>query len=167
MGIGHAHEIEHALYGAVLAARAVQHVGRGKRERRRHLGLYLLPIGVITACGVVLALQEWGGTHPAARWLLGLAALLVASELGIVLTNWIATLVVQPHPLPRLDFRTGIPPEAATLVVVPTLAGTTDAIDAPVWGMIFDKFTPDRWDVIGALVALAGVSIIMFAPRAA
>lgn len=35
------------------------------------------------------------------------------------------------------------------------------------WGMIFDKFTPDRWDIIGALVALAGVSIIMFAPRAA
>lgn len=36
-----------------------------------------------------------------------------------------------------------------------------------IWGMIFDKFSPDRWDVIGALVALAGVSIIMFAPRAA
>ena len=36
-----------------------------------------------------------------------------------------------------------------------------------VWGMVFDKFTPDRWDIIGALVALAGVSIIMFAPRAA
>ncbi len=36
-----------------------------------------------------------------------------------------------------------------------------------IWGMIFDKFTPDRWDVIGALIALAGVSIIMFAPRAA
>lgn len=36
-----------------------------------------------------------------------------------------------------------------------------------VWGMIFDKFTPDRWDIIGALIALAGVSIIMFAPRAA
>ncbi|AIY03340.1 hypothetical protein ART_3741 [Arthrobacter sp. PAMC 25486] len=36
-----------------------------------------------------------------------------------------------------------------------------------VWGMIFDKFSPDRWDVIGALIALAGVSVIMFAPRAA
>ena len=36
-----------------------------------------------------------------------------------------------------------------------------------VWGMVFDKFTPDRWDIIGALVALAGVSVIMFAPRAA
>ncbi|MDD0856945.1 YnfA family protein [Arthrobacter alpinus] len=34
-----------------------------------------------------------------------------------------------------------------------------------VWGMIVDKFTPDHWDIIGALVALAGVSIIMFAPR--
>lgn len=36
-----------------------------------------------------------------------------------------------------------------------------------VWGMVFDKFSPDRWDIIGALVALAGVSIIMFAPRGA
>ena len=36
-----------------------------------------------------------------------------------------------------------------------------------VWGMIFDRFSPDRWDIIGALVALAGVSIIMFAPRGA
>lgn len=36
-----------------------------------------------------------------------------------------------------------------------------------VWGMVFDKFSPDRWDVIGALMALLGVSVIMFAPRAA
>lgn len=35
------------------------------------------------------------------------------------------------------------------------------------WGMIFDKFSPDRWDVLGALVALVGVSIIMFVPRTA
>lgn len=36
-----------------------------------------------------------------------------------------------------------------------------------VWGMVFDKFSPDRWDVVGALIALLGVSVIMFAPRAA
>lgn len=35
------------------------------------------------------------------------------------------------------------------------------------WGMIFDKFSPDRWDVTGALICLLGVSIIMFAPRPA
>ena len=38
---------------------------------------------------------------------------------------------------------------------------------ALIWGMIFDKFSPDRWDVIGALIAMLGVSVIMFAPRAA
>ncbi|WP_405139781.1 YnfA family protein [Sphaerisporangium sp. NBC_01403] len=33
------------------------------------------------------------------------------------------------------------------------------------WGMIVDGFRPDRWDVIGALVCLAGVALIMYAPR--
>lgn len=35
------------------------------------------------------------------------------------------------------------------------------------WGVVVDKFRPDRWDVIGALVCLVGVAIIMYAPRAA
>jgi small multidrug resistance family-3 protein len=34
------------------------------------------------------------------------------------------------------------------------------------WGMIADGFRPDRYDVTGALVCLAGVAVIMFAPRA-
>lgn len=34
-----------------------------------------------------------------------------------------------------------------------------------VWGMVVDKFRPDRYDVIGAAVCLAGVAIIMYAPR--
>jgi small multidrug resistance family-3 protein len=33
------------------------------------------------------------------------------------------------------------------------------------WGAILDGFRPDRYDVIGALVCLAGVGIIMYAPR--
>lgn len=33
------------------------------------------------------------------------------------------------------------------------------------WGMALDGFRPDRWDVIGALVCLAGVAVIMYAPR--
>ncbi|MDX3108115.1 YnfA family protein [Nonomuraea angiospora] len=33
------------------------------------------------------------------------------------------------------------------------------------WGMVVDGFRPDRWDVIGALVCLAGVLVIMYAPR--
>jgi small multidrug resistance family-3 protein len=34
-----------------------------------------------------------------------------------------------------------------------------------VWGMAFDGFRPDRWDVIGAVVCLAGMAVIMYAPR--
>lgn len=33
------------------------------------------------------------------------------------------------------------------------------------WGMAFDGFRPDRADVLGALICLAGVGVIMYAPR--
>ena len=33
------------------------------------------------------------------------------------------------------------------------------------WGMVVDKFRPDRWDIIGAIVCLIGVAVIMYAPR--
>ncbi|MFF5263108.1 YnfA family protein [Actinomadura viridis] len=33
------------------------------------------------------------------------------------------------------------------------------------WGMALDGYRPDRYDVIGALVCLAGVAVIMYAPR--
>lgn len=33
------------------------------------------------------------------------------------------------------------------------------------WGMVADDFKPDRWDVTGALICLAGVAVIMYAPR--
>ena len=35
------------------------------------------------------------------------------------------------------------------------------------WGMVVDGFRPDRYDVTGALVCLAGVAMIMYAPRPA
>ena len=35
------------------------------------------------------------------------------------------------------------------------------------WGMVVDKFRPDRWDIIGAVICLLGVAVIMYAPRAA
>jgi small multidrug resistance family-3 protein len=33
------------------------------------------------------------------------------------------------------------------------------------WGMAFDGFRPDRFDLIGAGICLAGVAVIMYAPR--
>ncbi|MFN4247912.1 MAG: YnfA family protein [Flavipsychrobacter sp.] len=33
------------------------------------------------------------------------------------------------------------------------------------WAMKFDKYSPDKYDIIGALIALLGVCIIYYAPR--
>lgn len=33
------------------------------------------------------------------------------------------------------------------------------------WGWQVDKILPDRFDIMGGIVALAGVAIIMYAPR--
>lgn len=33
------------------------------------------------------------------------------------------------------------------------------------WGVIIDKFQPDRWDYLGAAICLIGVAVMMYAPR--
>lgn len=33
------------------------------------------------------------------------------------------------------------------------------------WGMLVDKFRPDRYDLTGAALCLLGVAVIMYAPR--
>ena len=33
------------------------------------------------------------------------------------------------------------------------------------WGMVFDGFRPDQYDISGAIVCLVGVAVIMYAPR--
>jgi len=35
------------------------------------------------------------------------------------------------------------------------------------WAMVFDGFRPDRYDLAGAALCLAGVAVIMYAPRGA
>jgi small multidrug resistance family-3 protein len=35
------------------------------------------------------------------------------------------------------------------------------------WGVLVDGFRPDRYDLIGAALCLAGVGVIMYAPRGA
>lgn len=34
-----------------------------------------------------------------------------------------------------------------------------------VWARLVDDYEPDRWVIIGALICLAGVAVIMYAPR--
>jgi len=55
--------------------------------------------------------------------------LLCASQLAVALVNWLATLLVKPRLLPRLDFSEGIPPEHRTMVVVPTMLTSLAGVD--------------------------------------
>lgn len=34
-----------------------------------------------------------------------------------------------------------------------------------VWGVVADGYRPDRYDILGALICLAGMAVLMYAPR--
>ncbi|HST86129.1 MAG TPA: YnfA family protein [Kineosporiaceae bacterium] len=54
----------------------------------------------------------------------------------------------------------------AGVAVAPTERGGIFVAGSLAWGMLVDGFRPDRWDILGALLCLAGVAVIMYAPRA-
>lgn len=62
--------------------------------------------------------------------LIACAALLGGSQLAVNLVNWVTTLITTPRPLPRMDFSLGIPREASTVVVVPTMIFNKESIDS-------------------------------------
>ncbi|HVH36620.1 MAG TPA: glycosyltransferase family 2 protein, partial [Tahibacter sp.] len=68
-----------------------------------------LPVAFSARCGVVVLLA------------------LVASQLSVTLVNWLAAHLASPQALPRMDYSLGLPPEASTLVVVPTLLADAES----------------------------------------
>ena len=50
-------------------------------------------------------------------------------NLGVGLVNWLATQLLSPQSLPRMDFEHGIPPEHRTLVAVPTMLTSAAGIE--------------------------------------
>ncbi len=102
---------------------------------RRPLLLYLGGIALITAiiAGSLLA-RAFAAGMPAGvpYWALlpiGIISLLGVSQLAVALVNWLATLLVTPRPLPRMDFSAGIPPTSRTLVVVPTMLTSASSVE--------------------------------------
>ena len=102
---------------------------------RRPLAVYLGAIALLTLIfsAGLLALaqaQEQSQGLPQAMLVpIGLLALLATSQLALALVNWLATLLVRPHLLPRMDFSSGIPPQSRTLVVVPTMLSDARSVD--------------------------------------
>ncbi|HTW67790.1 MAG TPA: glucoamylase family protein [Bryobacteraceae bacterium] len=99
--------------------------------RERAIVEYLFSISGLTACFLLLALAlAWdGGVYdPLKLALLGALALFPLSELSVQIVNALAISLLPPEPLPKMDFKRGIPAEDATLVVVPMLLANRDVI---------------------------------------
>ncbi|WP_313346004.1 glucoamylase family protein [Stenotrophomonas sp.] len=116
----------HATVDAVAKA-APRHRKARRLAHRVPLALYLLPITLLAVLATGGLLATGIGAVPV--WLGALLGLLVFSELGIVLVNWTATVLVTPRPLPKLDFSEGIPDACATVVAVPSMLSSADGID--------------------------------------
>lgn len=43
--------------------------------------------------------------------------------------------------------------------------GSIFIVGSILWGMAFEGFRPDRWDILGGAISLAGMAVIMYAPR--
>jgi cyclic beta-1,2-glucan synthetase len=91
-----------------------------------YLGSIGLTAAFVLACGIAYLLDQ-----RASPWVLtgaGLLMALPASELAIALVQRLAARGAPPRRLPRLDFAAGIPDDARTMVVVPTLLTSVRAV---------------------------------------
>lgn len=107
------------------------------QKRRPTLAIYLLAIIGISATLAAALLSELRPIPLSMLTLGGILglALLAYSELGIALVNWMATVLVPPRSLPRMDFSSGIPSTSRTLVVIPSMIGSQSAVDELVEGL--------------------------------
>jgi cellobiose phosphorylase len=100
--------------------------------RRFSRPLYLGAIGAMTIILTAGLAANARASHvaPSLFALLFALSLLASSQLALTLVNWLATLLVAPRALPRMDFSVGIPAQTRTLAVVPSmLAGAEDVAE--------------------------------------
>ena len=92
--------------------------------------VYLSAIAGLTLLGVLVAVAPlWaGGASGRTQLAAALFVLLPASEIAIALIQRIATGLVPPRRLPRLDLSGGVPESARTMVVVPTLFSSVEGV---------------------------------------
>ena len=105
---------------------------RARRVLRRfRLLLYLGPILLLTLISTSLVLSSFGGFEPEnwRYWFFAITGIIGASAMAVPLVNLLATLILPPRALPRMDFSQGIPDIHRTMVVVPTLLSGQQEID--------------------------------------
>lgn len=108
------------------------------RIRKEHpLLIYLGSICILSLLICWLLIEE------AAREMLSntvmaalyIVVLLTTTRLVVSLVNWLTAVLVKPTILPRMDFSKGIPSEARTMVVIPTLITDITSINDLIEGL--------------------------------
>ncbi len=102
-----------------------------KASARFPLFIFLGTIMALAAIIVVglIAKARTGGMDGWVLALFAILAVLCALHPATALTNWLATILVNPELLPRMDFSEGIPSGSRTLVVVPSMITSPENID--------------------------------------
>ncbi|MGB4850571.1 MAG: glucoamylase family protein [Saprospiraceae bacterium] len=79
--------------------------------------------------GILVDRNYHDGLSPG--WIIGIGfiSLFATSYLAISLVNWLVTIIIEPHFLPRMNYTDGIPSEARTIVVVPTLLNSKEELE--------------------------------------
>ena len=115
-----------------LGSRAAR-VERGRRWLRAHATpVYLGGIGLVLALQEVLlarALGAWEASGAAALASMVLA-LVPMTTAAVAAMNALVTRTLPPTLLPKLELRDGVPDDCRTLVAVPVLLTSADAIDS-------------------------------------
>ena len=119
-------QLEHAAGAADSIFGVLPRIGK-----RFPLAVYLAPIGLITALFTagLAAHAHRAGAGEQMVVLVAALALVASSQLAVTIVNWLATLWVKPHSLPRMDFSAGIAEHARTLVVVPTMISSARNVE--------------------------------------
>ena len=94
--------------------------------------LYLAPIGITTAA-LLAAGAAYARSHGAGAGTLAVLVLLLiipAADVAIALVHRVLAWAIPPRRLSRLDFSGGVPADARTMVVVPTMLTSTAGVAA-------------------------------------
>jgi len=136
--------IRHSHVGFFLigAGRAALEQAVGMRRplrlrvaRSAHARALPLYAGAIVLGTLALSAAALLEVHSQLQWpwwgelALGILLLIASSQLVVSLVNWIVTLIVAPQRLPRMNYASGIPADARTLVVVPTMLGSSAGVE--------------------------------------
>ena len=105
----------------------------------------------VFALFVVTAIAEIVGCYLPYLWLKRDGSILLLAPAAVALAAFVWLLTLHPHAAGRTYAAYG-----GIYIVV-----------ALVWLLTVERIIPDRWDLIGGAVTLAGMAIIYFGPRGA